>query len=309
MTKKGNTLSMHTMEQVIKDFLENSKLKESTFSRYSFICERHIIPYFEGIAIKKISNEMIKNFVQYKLENGGLKGKSLSPKTVNDITCLLLQIVKRYCKIELNINKPSYKQSEISVFSESEYRKLKTYLSMGTDSKKLGIIVAMLTGVRIGELCAIKWENIDLNAGIISITKTIQRVKNIKGKARTKIIIDTPKSKASIRTIPIPAILLNILTNFKANGNTYLLTNTPDYIEPRVYLRYFKDYLQACELKDNKFHAIRHTFATMAVEKEIDIKTLSILLGHSDVSFTMKRYVHPNMEHKRIQIEKLAIGF
>ena len=312
MTQKGKNSTkdnIYTMEQATKDFLAKSKLKESTFSRYSFICERHIIPYFNDVAIKNMDNNMINNFVTYKLSNGGLRGKPLSAKTVNDITCLLLQIVKKYCGLEVDISKPSYKQSEISVFTESEYNKLKTHLSIGTDSKKLGIIVAMLTGIRLGELCALKWENIDLNNATITIAKTMQRVKAVKGKAKTKIIIDTPKSSSSIRAIPIPVKLLNILLNFKSKGNTYLLTNTTDYIEPRVYQRHFKGYLQACEIKDNNFHTLRHTFATMAVERSMDIKTLSILLGHADVSFTMKRYVHPNMEHKRIQIEKLAVGF
>jgi len=103
--------------------------------------------------------------------------------------------------------------------------------------------------------------------------------------------------------------LLNILQKFKAKPDTYLLTNTKKYIEPRSYQKHFKNYLNACNIKDNKFHALRHTFATRAIAKEMDIKTLSVLLGHTDVSFTMKTYVHPNLEHKRNQIEKLATGF
>jgi len=318
MVKKGNKLTICTIEESIKDFLEElkkklskTKVNELTFSRYSFVCERHIIPYFKGLNLNHLNDESINDFVQYKLTNGSLKGKPLSAKTVNDIVCLLLQVVKNYCKLNNDIDKPSYKQNEITIFTETEYNKLKTHLSIGMDSRKLGIVVAMLTGIRIGELCALKWENINLDNGIISIEKTMQRVKNTDKtkKGKTKIIIDTPKSSASIRTIPIPAILLNKLEPFKAYANTYLLTNDIGYIEPRSYQRYFKNYLETCNINNTNFHTLRHTFATMAVAREVDIKTLSVLLGHTDVSFTMKRYVHPNIEHKRQQIEKLAIGF
>jgi len=139
----------------------------------------------------------------------------------------------------------------------------------------------------------------------------MQRIKSTDdtGKAKTKIIIDTPKSKASIRSIPIHSTLLDILKNLQSCDNSYILTNTGNYIEPRTYSRHFKDYLKACEIKDNNFHTLRHTFATMAISSGMDIKTLSMLLGHTDVSFTMERYVHPNMEHRRTQIEKLAVGF
>ena len=169
----------------------------------------------------------------------------------------------------------------------------------------------MLTGIRIGELCALKWEDIDLENGILHINKTMQRIKTMdsKAKRKTKIIIDTPKSIASIRAIPLPLILLDKLKKHKGKPNTYILTGTTKYIEPRIYQRHFKAHLSDCNIKDNNFHTLRHTFATMAITKGVDIKTVSVLLGHSDVSFTMKKYVHPNLEHKRNQIEKLAVGF
>ena len=313
MARKKHKNDINTIEQATKDFLAQAqpKLKESTFSRYNFICERHIIPYFQGMDLDSVNNESINQFTKDKLNNGGLMGKPISPKTINDMTSLLLQVIRNYCEVDKDIEKLSYKQSEISIFTESEYNKLKAHLSIGTDNKKLGIIVSMLTGLRIGELCALKWENIDLDRGFITINKTMQRIKvtTNTGKSKTKIIIDTPKSSASIRVIPIPEILLLKLKSFKSMSNTYLLTNTIEYIEPRIYQRHFKSYLEACTIRDNNFHTLRHTFATMAISRGVDIKTVSLLLGHTDVSFTMKRYVHPNMEHKREQIEKLAMGF
>ena len=309
-----NDIRNTTIEHATALFLAKvkTKLKESTVSRYAFLCERHIIPYFKNVELNNVTNEIIDGFIKHKLKSGTLQeNKPLSAKMVNDIVSLLLQIIKPYCKFDDSIEKPSCKQKEISVFTETEYDKLKAYLSIGTDSKKLGIIIAMLTGIRIGELCALMWNNIDLENEVIHINKTMQRVNVIhKGENRkTKIIIDTPKSNASIRLIPIPSILLNKLREFTTHDNAYILTNTKKYVEPRSYQKYFKSCLEICGIKDNNFHALRHTFATMAIAKEVDIKTISVLLGHTDVAFTMKKYVHPNIEHRRKQIEKLAVGF
>ena len=304
---------MKTIEKITNEFLTKArpKLKESTYSGYSFICERHIIPYFKGTDISQLNNDTIRDFVLYKMKNGGLDGTALSPKTINDMLCLLAQIIRSHIQFDLDIEKPQYIQEEINVLTEIDYNKLKTYLAIGTDSKKLGIIIVLLTGLRLGELCSLKWSDIDLEKGTISINKTIQRIKSTDqySTSKTKIVIDTPKSKASVRTIPIPLILLSKLGNFKSSDNSYILTNTNKHIEPRVYQRHFKSYLKECGIREYNFHVLRHTFATMAISKEMDIKTLSMLLGHTDVGFTMKRYIHPNIEHRRLQIEKIAVGF
>ena len=303
------------IEEITHFFLlqkTEQNLKESSLSQYNFLCERYIVPFFKNLAPNELTNDTIKKFMEH-LKNEGLKGQPLAPKTINDITSLAIQVIKSYCNFEINIKKPSYSQSEITVFTETECQKLKTFISTRTTSKKLGIMIAMLTGIRIGELCALKWEDIDLQNGVMHITKTMQRVRkkatDTKTKAKTKIIIDTPKSISSIRTIPLPIILINKLKKFKGKPDTYVLTNTKKYIEPRTYQRNFKAFLNACGVKDNNFHTLRHTFATLAVALEMDIKTLSVLLGHSNVSFTMKIYVHPNLEHKRNQMEKVAVGF
>jgi len=345
MSKKNNSVrsKIRTFDKATKNFLQKSKpkLKDSAYAQYISVCERHLIPYFEDIELNRLDGKLVNDFIQSKLKNGGKNGSPLSPKTVSDMINLFNQIIKPYHNLDFDVSKPSQGQTEISVLTDAEYNKLKTYLSIGTDYNKLGIITAMLTGARLGELCALRWGDIDLDNGFIRIDKTMQRIKitdnmptltritdgsliagqtlntlltspatsEAKLKNKTKIIIDTPKSNASIRTIPIPEVLLNILKKFQCPDNTYLLTGKWKYIEPRVYQRHFKAHLQACDIKDNKFHTIRHTFATMAISRGMDIKTLSVLLGHTDVGFTMKRYVHPNMEHRRKQIEKIAIGF
>ena len=305
--EKANS-SNKTIEGVIKDFLKKKKhtVKESSFSRYTCICENHIIPYFKNMKLHKLNNEIINDFMRYKIEKN-----KLSSKTVKDIVCLLVQIIKGHIHFKIDIEKPRDRQKDISVFTHEEYDRLKEFISTGMNNKKLGIMIVMLTGIRLGEICALKWENVNLEKGIISINRTIQRVKvtTPTEKSKTKIVIDTPKSEASIRTIPIPSILQAKLREFKSYDSSYILTNTSKYIEPRGYQKIFKSYLKSCCIQDNNFHTLRHTFATMSVAKGMDIKTLSILIGHTDVSFTMKRYVHPDMEYQKTQIEKLAIGF
>ena len=304
-----------TVEQATKKFLKTTKstVRESTFANYTFTCERHIIPYFKDKEITKLKGEHINEFMQSKLKNGGLDGKPLSPKTVNDMVSILQKIIKEYSNTNITVKKISCPKQEVNIFTKTECKKLNSYVSIGTDSKKLGVVIIMLTGIRIGEMCALKWEDINLDNGIISITKTLQRIKitgNTK-KRKTKIIITDPKTPTSIRQIPIPSNLLNRLREweFPTNGDTYVLTNTRKYIEPRIFQKYFKKCLQTCEVKDNNVHSLRHTFATTAVSNGVDNKTLSIFLGHSDVSFTMNQYVHPDMEHKRVQIEKIALNF
>ncbi|MCL2611409.1 MAG: site-specific integrase [Defluviitaleaceae bacterium] len=305
---------IHTVGEATKDFLVKARTntKESTLSQYGSICTRHILPYFQHMELTSINNEVINNFIKYKLKNGGLRGNALSPKYTNDMVNLLMQIIKPYCNFDINFAKPSCTQEEISIFTEAEYNRLKSHVSIGTDNRKLGIIIAMLTGIRIGELCALKWENIDLEIkGTIFIDKTMQRIESTDDteKAKTKIIIDTPKSPASIRKIPLQEVLLTKLKEFRSDDGSYVLTNTRKYIEPRTYQRQFKSYLQACNIPETNFHTLRHTFATRSIARKVDPKSLSISLGHTDVGFTMKRYVHPDIEYRRTQMEKVATGF
>ena len=139
----------------------------------------------------------------------------------------------------------------------------------------------------------------------------MQRLKNLdkNAKTKTKIVIDTPKSQKSIRDIPIPSFLLELLKEYKSGDKSYILTSTTDYIEPRSYQKKFKSCLENARIPDTNFHALRHTFATRAIEQGCDIKSLSEMLGHSSVKFTMERYVHPSNEHKKMNLEKLAVFY
>lgn len=310
-------------QEIAYDWLKQVKqsVKESTFSRYYNIVKKHIVPYFAKIKGADVNNFMVQEFIQEKYTNGRIDGKGkLSPKSVHDIYSVLTQIIKfaekkNYIKnFDYDITLPKLEEYSCNVFSDSDKIKLEQFVSLNTDLKKLGILLVMYTGIRIGELCALKWSDIDIENGILSITKTLQRMQNTddKSKQKTKIIIGKPKSQKSIRTIPLQSFLVETLKGFKDkySDNSYLLTGSEwKYTEPRAYEKVYKGFLKQCNISNIKFHALRHTFATTAVERNFDPKSLSEILGHSTVRFTLDRYVHPSDKVKRENMERLVSNY
>ncbi|MGN1087293.1 MAG: site-specific integrase, partial [Porcipelethomonas sp.] len=180
-------------------------------------------------------------------------------------------------------------------------------IALNPNRTTLGIALSMSTGIRIGELCALQWNEIDLKKSILTVRKTMQRIQTYESHEKTKIIIAEPKSLCSRREIPLPQFLCDTLRNFRRNNNCFLLSGESErFVEPRALSYTFKKYVKECGLKNVNFHALRHTFATRCVESGFDIKTLSEILGHSSVKITLDRYVHSSMELKRKNMEKLA---
>lgn len=308
---------------VATDWLKSIKstIKQSTYANYDNIVEKHITPYFESLKTTDIDNNVLQDFITQKYQNGRLnKTGGLSSKTVHDIYSVLLQILKfaeknKYIShFDYEIDLPKSEEKFYDILSETDKIKLENYMRLNTDFKKVGILLVMYTGIRIGELCALKWSDIDLENGFISITKTLQRIKNTdeKSKTKTKIIIDKPKSQKSIRKIPLQSFLIEILSGLKnsVSQNSFLLTGSETkFTEPRAYEKTYKKYLKECHIPNIKFHALRHTFATNAVEKNFDTKSLSEILGHSTVRFTLDRYVHPSDKIKRENMERLVSNY
>ncbi len=282
--------------------------KESTYCKYRNICENHVLPAFAGFNINLISSELVENFLADKLKN-----QKLSSKTVNDILSVLKQIFtyaeETGAGIICNFNHIHIRQQniEIRVLSYDEHKLFSEYLLEDMNVSKLGVYLSLYTGIRIGELCALKWSNVRLDEQILKIEKTMQRIQTFESNEKTKIIIAEPKSLCSRREIPLPKFLCDILKDFKMNDNCFLLSGESEkYVEPRALSYTFKKYVKECGLKNVNFHTLRHTFATRCVESGFDIKTLSEILGHSSVKITLDRYVHSSMELKRKNMEKLA---
>lgn len=197
---------------------------------------------------------------------------------------------------------PKVPKTEIQIFTKAEQLKLEEVLLDDLTLEKFGIFFCLYTGLRIGEICALRWENIDIETKRIFIRKTITRIKNPDDDAngKTMIVIDDPKSISSIREIPIPEFLLPMLKQFEQSvqPNYYFITGTDQFLETRTYFNHYKKILKTVGLEHYNFHALRHTFATRCVENGSDAKTLSEILGHANVKITLDRYVHPNYENK-----------
>lgn len=175
--------------------------------------------------------------------------------------------------------------------------------------RNLGVYICLSAGMRIGEVCALTWEDIDTDNGIISVNRTNQRIYVIEdGNRKTELILDTPKTKNSIREIPVSKDLLRILKPFKkiVNSSFFVLTNDAKPTEPLTYRSYYKNLMKELNMPDLKFHGLRHSFATRCIESNCDYKTVSVLLGHSNISTTLTHYVHPNMEQKKKAIEQMC---
>lgn len=304
-----------TFEQVCKNWIKENEIKnkKSTTAKYVSICKKHLYSYFGNMKICDIDRNHINTFIRFKTHQG-----KLQPKTISDITKILLQII-RYAynqgyiqNYKYDITMPTVQTKELEVLTQAEQERLVNLIKQKITSENIGILLSLYAGLRLGEICALQWKDIDLNIGTISVTKTMQRIAVENADTKTVVIIDTPKSQKSIRIIPIPDFLLSEL---KAISNSctkeaYILTSSQSrYIEPRVYQYKFKKYLKQAGIADINFHALRHTFATRAVEQGMDIKSLSEILGHATVNFTLDRYVHPSFSLKKQNIEKLAVCY
>lgn len=282
---------------------KRNSIKESTYFNYMNIIEKYLKPEFKNLNFDEIIN--YNSYIQ-KLLN------KLSCKTVRDIIAVLKAILKYY---EEEYNKvlkikrssiPKLVKKQIQILNEKETLKLEKYCLTNKELKNIGILICLNTGIRIGEICALKWESIDLEERKIHIIRTLERIYNKKC-GNSKVIINTPKTENSIRSIYISdkifGILKNISMNFKQDD--FFLSGTNKFVEPRNYQYYFKDTLKKLNLKSYKFHSLRHTFATNCINVGMDIKSLSEILGHADINMTLKIYVHSSDKIKKKYLEKL----
>lgn len=314
------TIKETSLTDFLAEWLESirPKIKESSYIKYNSMIKHYIIPNIGEKKLSQISYSMLEDFTNQLLLEGGCNNSVLSSKTVNDTLTLLKgsfrYAANKYGILLCDINQMPYrrKDGQIRVLNQQEHEQLTSYLYAHNNYRNLGILLALFTGIRVGELCALTWENIHLDSGIISICQTMQRVENTEFKNRrtdmkTRVIITSPKSSSSIREIPLPAFLIDILKNTPHSERGYFLSDSEDiYIEPRNLQTHFKTVLKGAGIEDVNFHTLRHTFATRCVELGFDIKSLSEVLGHSNVNITLNKYVHPSMELKRDNMEKLS---
>lgn len=314
-----NKLNDDVLENIAVSWINDTKIfvKKSTYVKYNNIINLYIIPALGNYYISEITNTLIYNWSCDLLSSGGSKKTGLSSKTVLDSISVLMNMKKyaisknmevKFTSVNLPIKK---KTKPLDVLTLLEQQILCEYLYKNISLINLGILTCLFTGIRIGELCALKWEDISFAEKNMHIHKTMQRLQNEKSEInKTHISISSPKSDCSIRVIPIPDNLMKLLIQWRQSNDAVFLTgNSKKFIEPRTMQNQFKRILKNCNIKNTNFHTLRHTFATRCVEVEFDIKSLSEILGHSNVNITLNRYVHPTMELKRSNMSKLSDFF
>ena len=293
-------------ERIAQEWIEYKKIsiKESTYCNYLFIIEKYLNPEFKGMNIENIRNynEYVQNW-----------HKKLSAKTIRDIINVLKAILRYYedendCILQVKrINIPKLEKKRLKILTHKEKEILEKYCLEKNTLKTLGIIMCLNTGMRVGEICSLKWKNIDLANRYIYIENTMQRVYN-EQQRNSNIMIDKPKSDCSIRSIPINQRLFEILKSIrkKYNDEDYFLSGkSNDIVEPRNYQYTLKSILKKCKLKPYKFHILRHTFATNCIEVGMDAKSLSEILGHADVNITLDIYVHSSDKIKKKYLDRI----
>lgn len=298
-----------TINEISRLWSEDKRkyVKLSTVSAYMLILENHILPRF-GQKMEFTEAEL-QELVLQKLESG------LSHKSVRDILIVVKMVQKFGAKHgwlqyqEWSIKYPTeQRKQELEVLSIANQKKMMQYVVDNFTFRNLGIYICLSTGMRIGEVCALKWGDIDLNTETIHVDRTIERIYIIEGdKRHTELVIGTPKTKNSIREIPMSRNLLKLIRPLKKimNDDFFILTNEAKPTEPRTYRNYYKQLLKQLSIPDLKFHGLRHSFATRCIESQCDYKTVSVILGHADISTTLNLYVHPNMEQKKKCINKM----
>lgn len=289
------------------------QIKPSTFNKYNNLLASYILPHLGDVNIHGFAVDKLYECCNYLLQKGGKKGTGLSAKTVSDALSLIRRIVcyadsRGYSSLctgrELSINQPS---KEINVLTQTEQDILARYLYDHQSERNLGILLCLFTGLRIGELCALEWSDISLENGTIYIHQNIQRIQIKENDGRkTEVVITTPKSRCSIRMIPIPDFIISVLKNADIERKGYLLTGSKTYLEPRTMENHFHKILEVLSIRKVNFHTLRHTFATRCIEVGFDIKSLSEILGHANVNITLNRYVHPSFQLKKENMERLS---
>lgn len=302
-----NALRKIKFKFIIEEWLQYKKttIKESSYFNYKFIIEANIKKEMGEKNLEELLQYNFNSFVEQLMEK-------LSSKTVKDIMTVLKAILK-YAEIKYDINfkislisTPAQITNEVEVFNDRDRKKMEKYCIESKEIRDLGVLISLYTGLRIGEVCALKWSDIDFEKKYIKVNHTLQRV--YVNKRETKVLYDRPKTKKSIRKIPMAKVLYEKLKEISKNydNEAFVLTgSTKRYYEPLGYRYIYRKILEKCDIEYKRYHQLRHTFATRCIKVGMDVKSLSEVLGHANVSITLNIYVHFSFETKNKFINKL----
>lgn len=303
------------MSDVFRIWLKERKYtwKQSTYACYTQLVENQINPIIGDIPLMDFNSSMLSDFINRKKTN---KCEEISDAYLKNMTHVIIQAMnymKNVYKYDVSIPNIITKSEEVNDMklpSEESLKKLDRYLRDNSeDSTCLGILLCRYTGLRIGEICALRWTDIDMDKGVIHVRRTMQRVKIFEdGKERSQILITVPKTKYSNREIPIPGPMKELINKYEGDKGGYLIQGRKmPYAEPRTVQYRFRSILDKCEITPFNFHMLRHLFATKCIALGFDINSLSEILGHSNVQTTLNLYVHSSNERKHTLMNQFKL--
>ena len=288
-------------------------LKPSSIIKYQNLIENHIMPELGHRKLHDVNADILYAFLDAQRKNGNKKnGGMLSTSSLQTMLYILNATLKYAASndmiayFSIHLSGTGKESAPINTLTKFEEDSLDYYLSTHISCRNLGIMLSLYCGLRIGEVCGLQWTDIEIDNSVLYVRRTVQRIANSGGEKKTKIFVGTPKSKSSIRTIPIPSFLIPIIIDLakEESPDTYILSDSISRpLEPRTFQYYFNKVLSTAGIEKTKYHTLRHTFATNCVALGFDIKSLSEILGHSNVSITLNKYVHPSMNQKKIQMD------
>lgn len=310
----------NSFEKVAREWLcyIRVSVKESTYTRYYRTVEKFLFPRFASLDVGEVDRIVINSFTEHMLERGSLRGGGLSAKSVTDILCVLKAIIT-FGECEgyvfgnvAGIRFPPRVKQNVKIIDRTARTNLERALLDSETGTEIGILFALFAGLRIGEICGLRWSDVDLRHRILTVERTVERIANLDpdDPRRTKLIVSEPKTENSRRVIPLPRFFAERLAIARAGQpeENFILTGSPVPTEPSTFYCRYKTLMRRHSLEGYSFHALRHTFATRCVEKGFDTKSLSEILGHASISTTLAFYVHPTLEQKRAQMERLTPG-
>lgn len=289
------------------------RLKGATKTKYINIIRTHILPTLGGMKLSSITSSKINEFLDRELKQGGISsGSSLAPSYVRTMAIIIEAAINYgvkeglYKPLHTSINKPTVPKKELVILSHTAEAMLTEKLILDSSNVAIGVLIALQAGLRIGEVCALRWCDIDFDNSIIRVRHTVSRVPAHNKDYKTMLIIDTPKTFSSLRDVPMPSSLKNVL--YKAYSNRvseYVISEKDSFVGTRTFDYRYRQLLKKYNIQVISFHTLRHTYATRCAEYGMDAKTLSHILGHSSSTTSLNVYVHPSLDVAMRYLEQI----
>lgn len=288
-------------------------IKKATEYKYKSMLDTHILPELGSVPLREITATRINLYLAKKMTHGRLDGKGgLSASYVQTMALIMKAILtfaaeNKMCgHLQTKIYKPQMSARKLSVLTPEEQKIIDEACLKDTDETKIGVLLSLYAGLRIGEVCALEWDDLDLKERLLHVTKTVSRVQASETDKKTDLIIDHPKTPSSFRVIPLASWMVTVLQELKEKSRSgFVVSSGAGFVSPRTFDYRYRRILAEAGVRSVNFHTLRHTFATRCIESGIDVKSLSEILGHADASITLNTYVHSSMERKRLLLEKL----